>query len=550
MTRGWQRIIWVAAVSALVAVLTFARASGLPFVGDDLDIIVGNPAVTSPTSWADPVEVPYWNIPHGKDMGLWRPATTGAFALVWSGSGGEPGVFHLLNIALHGLNSALVAVLATVLFGTGLGWVTGLLFAVHPVHVEAVANVVGLAELLSAAAVLLACLWFWRSGRALGPGGVLGICSLFALAVLAKESGATLPLALLLLHQFRSDTTRASWRQDLGGATPLGLGLLATLAVVLLIRTRVLGALQGPIPPVGADLLDTIPRIWTVAATWLEAVRLLMVPVGYSLDYSPGRIPIRLMWDGPALSGLALVLGGLAVALWGWRRSGWSRAAAFGVVWLTFTALPTSNLPVLTGVLLAERTLYLPSVGFVLAAGAVLTGLHRRRPRGRAVRIAVGVGGIAALAALSWQRIPLWESNERYWTEVAARSPQNGRGHQHRARRLWALGERRAALEAYSRALGLLGGDHLLAAEVSERLFEQQSFRGAEVLARLAWDKAPDYATGPALLALALLGQGRDQEALSAARAAVLAEPEGAQARALLEGVEQAVAGRHDADNP
>jgi len=525
----------------VVAVLVFARAASYPFVGDDRDIIAENTAVTAPSPWFESASVPYWNIPHGEDMALWRPLTTGVFSVAWASGGGSPALFHGINLALHALNAVLVLALVGGVAGRVAGLCAGLLFAVHPIHTEAVVNVVGMAELLSAAAFLGAWLLFWRSEGRPRLRLILGIGALYAVAMLSKESGATLPAALLLLHQFRADTTRTTWREELRSHSGLLLVLVCVLVGVLGMRARVLGGLHAPLPPVGADLLATIPRIWTAAAIWVEYVRLLVLPSGLALDYSPGRIPVRLMWDATAALGAGLALAGLGLALWGWRRGVRARLFAMGMVWFVLTVLPTSNLPVLSGVLLAERTLYLPSLGFVLVVTA-LFGLAPTPWGGR--RTALWAVMLVALGLQSWHRTELWESDGRYWSEVAARAPTNGRGHQHTARRLWVEGDRSAALRSYSKAFGWLSGDHIIAAEVAERLFEARHYRAAEAVARLAWDKAPSYASGPALLALALLGQGRDREALEAAQAAVAAEPEGAQALDLLRGIERAVEGR------
>ena len=528
-------------IVATVALLVFLRAAAFPFVGDDRDIIAQNPAVTAPSPWFQSMAVPYWNIPHGEDMALWRPATTTVFSATWALGGGSPIPFHLANLALHALNAALVALLVAGLAGRVTGLLAGLLFAVHPIHAEAVVNAVGMAELLSAAAFLTACLVYWRSEGRPGPRHLLAIGVMYAVSMLSKESGATLPAALLLLHQFRGEGSRGDWRRVLRDHRHLLAVLGMVLVAVLGLRALVLGGLHSPLPPVGADLLATVPRIWTAAGIWVDYFRLLLFPFGLALDYSPGRIPVRLMWDGTAMLGVALSLGALFLALLGWRRGGAGRAFALGVMWFVVTVLPTSNLPVLSGVLLAERTLYLPSVGFVLAIAA-LFGVAR--PTLGTVRTLLWATLIVGFGIQSWQRAILWESDGRYWSEVAARSPENGRGHQHTARRLWAHGDRSGALQAYARAFGRLSGDHIIAAEVAERLFEARHYRAAEAVARIAWEKAPTYASGPALLALALLGQGRDREALEAARAAVAAEPEGAQALDLLRGIERAVEGR------
>ena len=87
---------------------------------------------------------------------LYRPLTSMSYAIEWRIFGDRPWVFHLINVLLYAANCAAVAELARRLGGLAIGYFAGLLFAVHPVHVEAVAYIVGRAELLSTGAMLWA----------------------------------------------------------------------------------------------------------------------------------------------------------------------------------------------------------------------------------------------------------------------------------------------------------------------------------------------------------------------------------------------------------
>lgn len=61
-------------IPVVLALLLFLPTVSYPFVGDDLDILVGNPAVTAPASWTEPFTVPYWNTPTGRTWGYGVPA--------------------------------------------------------------------------------------------------------------------------------------------------------------------------------------------------------------------------------------------------------------------------------------------------------------------------------------------------------------------------------------------------------------------------------------------------------------------------------------------
>ena len=130
----------------LVAVLVYAGSLGGGFPNDDRDIVLQNESIHDLASLPDALRAPYWPIPFGEDMGLWRPAATATFALEWAAFGDSPAPYHAVSVVAHGLVSVLVFLLAGAFIG-GIGpLAAGILFAVHPVHVEAVAGIIGQAE--------------------------------------------------------------------------------------------------------------------------------------------------------------------------------------------------------------------------------------------------------------------------------------------------------------------------------------------------------------------------------------------------------------------
>ena len=199
-----SRSAYALALAVALAASVTSVANG--FVYDDLWVIRDNPRVHT---LADPVELvsaPLW--PTTYRTNAYRPATTALFALDWAAGGGRPALFHATNVALHLLVVALVLALASRVLGpaAGGGLVAALWFAVQPVHVEAVANAVGLSELLAAAAYLGALLGYVADGEAAEAGrhgrgrALLTVATLAAAAVAygAKESAITLPVTLAL----------------------------------------------------------------------------------------------------------------------------------------------------------------------------------------------------------------------------------------------------------------------------------------------------------------------------------------------------------------
>ena len=157
---------------------------------------------------------PYWpQVVNG--AGLYRPVTLSSFALEWKLWNGHPAGFHLVNLAIHTAVSLLVFLLILPVAGTIPALVGGALFAVHPVHSEAVANVVGRSELYAALFVLGACWLFWKgtaSSSSRRVARLLGIGALFVLGLGSKEMAATLPALLVLIALFGNDERCVSER--------------------------------------------------------------------------------------------------------------------------------------------------------------------------------------------------------------------------------------------------------------------------------------------------------------------------------------------------
>jgi hypothetical protein len=147
---------------------------------------------------------------------------------------------------------------------------------------------------------------------------------------------------------------------------------LAIAAVYVALRGAVLHpyARLHDIAPVFVGQSPVAVRL-TAVATLGDVLRLLVFPLTLRVDYSPAeRTIVTSVLDGRFLLGLAAVALWATVLVLAWRRG--RRVEAFGLGWIAIAFLPVANLLFPVGILLAERTLYLPSVGLALAAGAAL----------------------------------------------------------------------------------------------------------------------------------------------------------------------------------
>jgi hypothetical protein len=388
-----------AALVAALAVAASIRGIFNDFVYDDIPIIQDNVRVHQ-FDFAHVRAIfssAYWPPPFVEQ--LYRPLPLVGLAAQYAVGAGSPMVFRLVSYVLYAVTAVLVYRLATRVLDPWPSLGIAALFAVHPVHVEAVALGVNQAELLVGliALVMTASYIDWRrAGTIRGRSWAL-LAVLYALATLVKESGFVLPLFLVAADVtiLRSDESRWPRRADV-----FGYALLAAVAAAsLALRFAVAGSPAFAVVPAaelrGLDVFGRLGVMLHVVPMWL---RLLVWPRHLQVDFAPGEIV-----SGGALEaafGALLLLGLFAAIVYALRRDS---VLAFGLLWLAIALLPVSNiLP--TGVVLGERTLFLPSIGFVLAVGSVAQrALEKPAMSPKRRRLALG-GAFALLVVLGLLR--------------------------------------------------------------------------------------------------------------------------------------------------
>ena len=483
---------WLHAVVVLtVAVLVYLPTLQNGFAYDDLPIIVLDERVTSFDVQKILVQG-YWQ---DTTSALYRPLTTLSYAVDWKLSGGSAAWFHLSNAMWHGAVSCLLLLLLRALGAPATpALLAGVLFAVHPVHVEAVANTVGRAELMAAAFVLAAALFWTRPPRdAARPAGAALIALLSILALLAKESAAVLPGLLVVTDIIQRRLARGgvtSWlRMRL---LPLAVCTAAT-ALFFALRTQLPGSLTPDnLDPTLEVLNSPAERVMTALQAWPQYARLLFFPRELLADYGP-RILMPALAPGPAvIAGLLLVSACLLGGLLAWERDRpW---AAGALLWFVVAVLPVSNLLIPIGVLVAERTLYLPSAALSLGivAAARIGTVRQWRASMRPVLAAAAGAAIALLAARTVVRIPDWNSTNSIFAALVRDRPESFRGVWHFARLDAAHGLHASAARRYGEALQLWPYRRRLVQEAALHANSTGDAARAERLMTFALERWPD----------------------------------------------------------
>jgi len=428
---------WIPDVAvALLALVSSGIGIVNRFAYDDRYVVELNPLVHSLHAWWRGFGMSYWGKEWGGDG--YRPITILAFRIEWAIGHGSPIAFHAANILLYVLASVLVFALARKILPQPAAWLAAAFFAVHPVHVEAVANVVGQSELLVACAVLGAIVIYLndRLRGPLRPRSAVLVASLYTLGCFAKEHAIVLPAILIaaeltVIHDARPP------RERIVRLRPFYLGLVAVALAFVAARSAVLAGhdLGGfaPFTPFNTLHISAPDRILTALGVVPDWVRLLLWPARLSSDYGPPGIEIAQGLSINQLPGLLLLVAVVALAIVLRHRQ---RVISFGICLTALTLLPSSNFILPAGIVLAERTLFLPSVGAMLVVGALAllaAEVVRARVASSSLASAAIVGPVVLILVLggvrSASRTTVWHDNDILLRQAVVDAPFSYHSH-------------------------------------------------------------------------------------------------------------------------
>jgi tetratricopeptide (TPR) repeat protein len=515
----------------LLAACLIPYASGLSgdFTYDDKAIVRDNVRIQSPDTLGQIFETSYFGGSRGSGT-AYRPLLLLSYAVQWWLHGRNATLFHAVNLLFHaGATLLLWRLCLRLRLPEAAAAAAALLFAVHPIHVEAVTSLVGRGETQAAVLVLLYLHVALRLPESTKRRvALLGAAlALYSLALLTKEIAATAPaLAFLCFSWLAEGSTvrrlRAALRRGLalyGGSALVLAGYFALRAGVLggLLRAGRTGIFEVENP---LSALPTLGRVGNACLILIRYVGRMLFPLRLSADESAWSI--RPLPTASVLAiGSILLLALAMLAALARPRS----AAAFGFLFFLVAILPASNIPFPIGTIFAERVAYLPSAGLCLAAGALLAGAADRLSALAPAR-AWAVAAVALLLAVRTAvRGPVWRNDQALFENSVRVAPGSAKNHYNlgyiRAEHLrW-----REALEAYGRATQIYPGywDAWAGKGKCERRLgkladAQSSYERALVT-------SPSYENGFFGLGLVLEERGRDREALETYRRGLVKQP-------------------------
>ncbi len=507
-----------AAVLLLAACLVpFANGLGGDFTYDDKAIVRDDPRIRSIETFGQLFETSYFGGPRGTGT-AYRPMLLASFAAEWWIHGGKALPFHAVNLLLHAAASLLLwRLLVRLDCGDATSLAAALLFAVHPIHVEAVTSLVGRGETQAAVLVLLflhlAVRWWRRRERRRWLLAFALLC--YALALLTKESAAAAPaLAFLCFLRIADGSASRRLARALVRGAPLWAGGAAVLGGFFGLREWVLGGVlhSGNVGIFEVENpLSALPapaRVGNACLLLLRYVGRFVFPLRLSADESAWSIRPVAATSLLALGAIFLIAAAVLLAL---RRPG--SPAAFGLLFFFAAILPASNVVFATGTIFAERVAYLPAAGLCLIAAAALAAIPAtgaRRPLFAAV--------VLLLAARTAMRGMAWWSDERLFENSARVAPES-------AKNQYNLGYIRAehsrdaeGLAAYARATRIYPKYWDAWAGVGRCALALGQYDDARRAYEKSLEALPSYENGFFGLGLVFEAEGRDADALAAYR--------------------------------
>ncbi len=443
-------------VLVIVAALALAYSFSLgnDFVYDDRYVILENEVVTNLDNLSKAFGVQFYT-----GLNYYRPLPLVSFALEYRFWGADPLGYHLTNLVLLiGVSLALYFLLARLL-GRGRGWpacLIALCACLHPA-VSSVGMALGArGDLLCILFLLGAYLGYAHGSK----GGYAAAISLFALALLSKETAVTFPIVLLLMDLLRvtsSATGKDGSKEDSSGRGKTAAGESAAGPAerrLRLLRHAPFWALLVGYVALRSFALPELASEFTLdPATTLKSY-LYLVQTALTPSLPLAYEPFFKDWFSWPRLGLTLALIVIAAVIWTTTKLTVRRPIAFWVVWGAITFLPTANI-------FGQETIYderytvLPIVGIVAGIGLLIYYAGGRADAYRRLKLGFCLALLAAFLAITMERGKAWSDDVTFFTQWQSASPANPRPSHHLGIVFWDKGNPDLAHNLFAKAVEL-----------------------------------------------------------------------------------------------
>jgi len=443
-----RTMLYGASAIFLVAFGVFANTLPNGFVYDDAKQILSNIWITDLRYLPDIFTHDVWGFwPEHGASGYYRPmmhilnlALNQTFGLL-------PWAYHFMNVLFHSVNSVLVFLLTFDLFrkegktsAFSLALISGLMFASHPIHCEAVAWAGGIPDLSYTFFLLLSFYLYQRSTEKGSSSPLLLSVSLlsFVLALLSKEPALILPFILILYE--------SSERKDHHLKLQRYIPYIVIAVAYLAVRFAIIGGIKTS----GEDssVVSWLPDVFVLFATYLGK---LLLPINLNVYYSYSSAGSFLAPS--VLLGIVVTCIFITALIISFRKS---RLVFTGLLFIAAPLLPALYIPAIGGTPFAERYLYLPSFGYVLLLSLVIYSITEQlRHHGFLLFVTAGIAIALFYSFGAIARNQVWENDFSLWYDTVQKSPASFIARNNLGRAYFTMRDVDSAIEQYQVALSL-----------------------------------------------------------------------------------------------
>lgn len=369
---------WIYVMALVVAVcgfILYANTLNHDYVLDDFGVIVENPITRSGVSGIGKIfNSSYREGYYNDESGLYRPLSRVMFAIEWQIAPGNPSLSHLVNVLMYAFTCGFIFYVLYQYLKPNY-WVpliAALIFTFHPVHTEVVANIKSRDEILALLCLAVMMLGAKRFAEKDGIMWMVVTWVSYFLALLSKESSITFIAIVPLCVYFFS---KASVKQNI----IISGGLVAVTALYLVIHRSVIGDVGVHNVPVVDNSLNATDSFFKQRMTAIYILglylKLLFFPASFSCDYSYNTVPLIESASNPYF----IVAFMIHVALFVYALIGLPKKSliSFGILFYFITLSIGSNIFYIIGTNMADRLIFIPSLGFAIIIGLLLVRVFK-----------------------------------------------------------------------------------------------------------------------------------------------------------------------------
>ncbi len=432
----YLKLKWALLLIVINSIL-YLQSVNFDFVWDDRSLILQNQTVQNPTRVIDAFKTTLRVF--GEDYGFYRPLTIISYTidnLIWKG---KPAGFHLSNIIIHIIVVINIFYLMSWLLNPTKGFFVSLMFTAFAAHIENVIFISGRMDSLATLFMLLALNIYFTINTARWL-KIFAFAILLICALLSKEIAFIFPLVFILIVLFKYSNNVCNNHLKNGV-----LIIITTFIFYFLLKFLLIKALINP----GRSGLPFLQRIIMIPQIIIFYLQILLFPfnlnarhyhfISASTNLSKTAIPL-------------IILGILIYLLW---RSKKNYQILLGSLWFIIGLIPVLNIFPLSGIPVAERFLYFPSIGIAIIFAVfiperpIFAFSNLRNSIASLIFLFVFINNII----FSILRIPVWKNEEKFFTTMIIQNPDSPLGYHNLGHFYYRQGKWEKAEEYYKKAI-------------------------------------------------------------------------------------------------